>query len=126
VVVIVRPLNSVVRLHVETPTLKLTPEARSELLAWLDRITEYRAIAAVGGVKSASRMRLLPNGEEEFENIGPHWSVGFYSPDKVPAEQVVRIDDIPFVFGQGNISMRLDGAVLDFRNGQFEVTERAI
>ena len=71
-------------------------------------------------------MRLLPNGEEEFENIGPHWGVGFYSPQQVPSEYIVHIHDIPFAFAQGAISMRLNGAVLDFRDGNFVVTERAI
>jgi hypothetical protein len=111
---------------VETPSLTLTPAARAELLALMDRITEYHAIASVVWSTSASRMRLLPNGEEESENIGPCWDVGFYSPQQVPPEYIVHIDDIPFAFSQGAVSMRLDGAILDFRDRCFVVTERAI
>ena len=70
-------------------------------------------------------MRLLPNGDEEFVNIGAHWGVGFYSPDKVPAHEVVEIDGIPFVFGQGPTSERLNGATLDYADGKFVVTEGA-
>jgi hypothetical protein len=110
----------------ESPALKLTPAARAELLALMDRITEYRAIVSVVWSTAASRMRLLPNGEEEFENFGPCWDVGFYSPQQVPSEDIVHIDGIPFAFGQGATSMRLNGAVVDFRDSHFVVTERAI
>jgi hypothetical protein len=45
---------------------------------------------------------------------------------KVPVEDIVPIDGIDFVFDQGDISMRLDGKVLDHVHGHFIVLDRAI
>jgi hypothetical protein len=56
---------------------------------------------------------------------GPHWGVGFYSPDQVPLESVVEIAGIRFIFGADD-ARRLNGATLDVVNGRFVVNERAI
>ena len=90
------------------------------------QITDFDAVASVLWVTSASAMRLTKNGDEEFENIGPHWGVGFSARGRFPASEIVEIDGIPFVFGQGATSMRLNGATLHFVDGRFVVAERAI
>ena len=89
-------------------------------------ITEFRPVVTVAWANAASRTRLLPDGREEISDLGAHWGIGFYSPSKVLPEEVVEIEGIPFTFAQGDISMRLNGATLDFANGKFIVHESAI
>ena len=60
-----------------------------------------------------------------FVHRNPHWNVAFYSPDQVPAESVVEIAGIPFIFAAGD-AIRLNGATLDVVKGEFVIGERAI
>jgi hypothetical protein len=56
---------------------------------------------------------------------GPHWGVGFYSAEQVPADSITEVSGIPFVFAAGDAA-RLNGATLDLANGELVVHERAI
>jgi hypothetical protein len=108
------------------PTLRLTAEGKAALEWFMRQITDFDPVASVIWVTSSSAMRLTKNGDEEFENIGPHWGVGFSARERFPASEIVEIDGIPFVFGQGSISDRLNSATLHFVDGRFEVAEGAI
>jgi hypothetical protein len=68
----------------------------------------------------------LPDGEQEIFNLGSHWGVGFHNSAKLPTEEIVEIDGIPFVFDMSSSSKRLHGAQLDYANGYFVVEENAI
>lgn len=110
----------------DRPSLRLTDAAKSELTAIMCKITDYRAIASVLWAESGGSSKPRPDGSYERVDLGPHWGVGFYSPSKVPADEVTEIDGIPFIFVQGKISMRLNDATLDYVGGKFVVEERAI
>jgi hypothetical protein len=109
----------------ELPSLILTADARAALIAAMSNITEYEPVATVLWATAGSSGWLLPDGREEFRFLGPHWMIGYYDKAKLPSEEVVEIDGVPFVFGQDRISMRLDGATLDYANGRFTVSEGA-
>lgn len=55
-----------------------------------------------------------------------YWDVGFYDPKRPGIAPVVEIDGVPIFFGQPHVDHRLDGAVLDHREGHFVVDESAI
>jgi hypothetical protein len=101
--------------------LEVSEAARELLLRHISHITEYEnPIAAVlwaerGTVSKDSATKELP----------PHWGVGFYDPKKIPVAEVQVISGIKFVFGQGAISERLNGKLLDAENGRFVITDRA-
>ena len=86
----------------------------------MNQIERFRPIACVSWVFDAMRAE-----GDEVTHRGPHWGIGFYSPEQVPAESVVEIAGIPFVF-PANDAIRLNGATLDVMNGEFVVSERAI
>ena len=103
----------------------LTAEARAALIAQMSNITEFQPVAAVLWATAGSSGRLLPDGTEQFEFLGPRWMIRYYDMAKLPSGEGVEIDGVPFVFGQDRTSMRLNGAILDYTNGQFIVAEGA-
>ena len=122
-----RPLNSVVRLHVEAPQIQLTPEARSALQRQLasSNVPEPHATVlwASGGVRSFADN----SGKTHAESLGPHgWRVAVYSGVTLAPGQKCEIDGVPFCVVQPKWTQRLSGATLHWRNGKFEVEERAI
>ena len=86
----------------------------------MSQIELFRPIACVSWVFDEMR-----SDGREIEHRGPHWGVGFYSPDQVPEDSVVEIAGIPFTFSAVDAE-RLNGAILDMVNGRFVVNERAI
>lgn len=92
----------------------------------MNDITEFRPIAAVVWYESGSAGYELPDGEQKIADLGPHWGVGFHNSAKIPADEIVEIDGIPFVFDMTSSSKRLDGVQLDYANGYFVVKENAI
>jgi hypothetical protein len=120
-----RPLNSIVRLHVKAPALRLTDAARNELLSAMSQVSEPNLIAAVVWVDRATYSHRGANGTEQLGERGPHWGVGFYSSDQVPTEEVAQIDGIRFTFDPNSFA-RLNNAILDIVEGQWIVDERAI
>jgi hypothetical protein len=64
-------------------------------------------------------------GREVFRDDGPGWDVGLCDRASVPANEICVIRGIEFVFGQGATSMRLDRALLDYRDGGFVVENAA-
>ena len=109
----------------KAPSLFVTEAARQALLAYLDEILDFEPLVAVVWSLSSSSGRLLPDGTEKFEFLGPGWSVGFHDSEKIPANDVASIGGIPFVFGNGEHDDRLNGATLDFVERHFVVTEQA-
>jgi hypothetical protein len=86
----------------------------------MKQLGQFRPIACVSWAFDAMRAE-----GDEIAHRGPHWGVGFYSPEQVPAESVVEIAGIPFVFAAAD-AIRLNGATLAVVKGQFVVNERAI
>jgi hypothetical protein len=122
-----RPLNSVVRLHVEAPSLEVTPAAVEAIRREMSSIAEYQPIAVLSWVVGTSWGELLPNGEENITVLGPHWDVGYHSRAKLPPEEIFEISGIPITFGAPTKMMHwLSGATLDYIGGRFEVQKRAI
>ena len=100
--------------------LEVTEAARELLLRHISHITEYdEPVAAVLWAEGGS---VTKGGETK--PLSPHWGVGFYDPKKIPVEEVQVISGIKFIFGQGAISERLNGKLLDVENGKFVVTDR--
>lgn len=125
--VVARPLNQVVRLHLEAPSLEVTPAAVEAIRREMSSIAEVQPIAVLSWVGGSSWGELLPNGEENITVLGPHWDVGYHSRANVPPEEVVEISGIPFAFGAPARMMHwLGGATLDYMGGRFEVQKRAI
>jgi hypothetical protein len=123
----VRPLNSVVRLHVEAPELRITPEAKLALERKLasSQLAEPRAtvIWASGGVRS----HVDASGKVHAESMGPPgWSVAVYDGVTLPPFQKCDLSGVPFCFVQAKYPERLNGAILHCKHGRFEVEERAI
>jgi hypothetical protein len=111
----------------EPPSLKLTPEAKNELLVMLGNSNLQSPIIALGWTTAASSMWLDEGGEEHFESFGPAWEVGFFEASRIPPNEVHFIEGLPFCFGQPkSITDRLNGATLHYRNGAFTVAENAI
>jgi len=98
--------------------LEITEAAKAKLVEYAAAITEYRAVACVGWVSGGVRTQFDPDGSERSSPIQPHWAVGFYDPANVPDDQVITISGILFVRDK-----RLDGKMLDFQNGRFELKE---
>ena len=92
----------------------------------MNDITEFKPIAAVVWSVAGSAGYQLPNGEQKIVDLGPHWGVGFHNSAKIPVDEIVEIDGIPFVFDMSSSSKRLHGARLDYANGDFVVEENAI
>ena len=80
-------------------------------------IAEAHPIAYVGWV-----LDQVSGTGDDAVHLGPGWGVGFYSSSQVPLEAVSHIDGIPFIF-EADATHRLNGATLDFVEGQFVVNE---
>jgi len=116
------PLNADVRLHIETPQLALTSQARDALQRYLSAIGEPSVAAVVWCLEGED---FNPAGQL-IRKLGPHWGVGFHPKSKIPRDWLITIDGIPFVFDNADTARRLEGATLDFGDGKFTVRERAI
>jgi hypothetical protein len=57
---------------------------------------------------------------------GGKWHVAFYDGKTLPFFQKCKIDGLPFCFVQARYPDRLNGAVLEWANGRFEVKASAI
>ena len=89
------------------------------MLELMKRLEQYDPIACVSWALDVVSMR-----GTEFTHRGPSWNVGFHFRDQVPADNIVEIAGIPFIFS-ADAAPRLDGALLDVVNGRFVVNERA-
>ena len=107
------------------PSLNLTVAAKAALVSWMASITDFQPVVCVLWMIAGSRGQLLPDGTEEFEFLGPHWTVGFHNAAKLPADEICDIDGIAFVFDYGKRFPRLNGATLDYLDGSFVVIEYA-
>ena len=101
-------------------TLRITEEARAVLLEMMGQISEFRPIVCLTWWADA-----METHGEEITHRGPHWGVGCYSSDQVPAESITEIAGIPFIFSAPD-ALRLEGATLRVSGKGFEVDERAI
>jgi hypothetical protein len=91
----------------------------------MSHITEFRPVAAIVWAIASSTGRLLPDGGEQFEFLGPHWSLGYHDRTKLPPEDVFEIDGIPFFFDQPRATAGPVGVTIDHSNGRFIVTDGA-
>ena len=73
---------------------------------------------------AGSSFSVTPDGDEVFRNLGAHWMIGFHERAKICQEDVAEIEGVPFAFDRE--AARLDGGTLDYVQGRFVVTERAI
>ena len=108
-----------------TPRLRLSDSALVTLRMLVDGINDFVPVATVTRAVAGSSMWLDQFGNESFRDDGPGWDVGFFDRAKIPANAICVIRDIEFVFDQGATSMRLDGALLDYKNGGFVVENAA-
>jgi len=112
-------VNSVVPIWGKA-TIRLTEEARALLLEMTRQIEEIRPVVCLSWVVDA-----VESHGEEATHRGPHWGVGCYSSDQVPADSVTEIAGIKFIFSAYD-ALRLEGATLRISSNGFEVDERAI
>ena len=88
-------------------------------------VTDPRATVmwASGGVRSY----VDASGQAHAESLGPAgWCIAVYSGVALAPGQKCEIGGVPFCIVQPSWMQRLNGATLDWRNGKFEVEERAI
>jgi hypothetical protein len=112
---------------VEAPRLEITPSAAEMLRRIIASISEYQPVVVLSWVLGSSQGRLLPNGEEDIQVRGPHWGIGLHPRAELPSEEVVELAGLPFTFGAYGAKLEwLNGATLDYANGQFDVAKRAI
>jgi hypothetical protein len=89
-------------------------------------ITEYEPVAAISWSLGASSGYLDESGEEHISVWGPHWQVGYCDISRFPRDLVTHISDIPFIVDlPDRYATRLDGATLDYVEGQFVIEKRA-
>jgi hypothetical protein len=91
----------------------------------IDQRRDFVPVASVSWSIARSAMWADELGREVFRADGRGWDVGFHDRAIIPASEICVIRGIEFVFDQGAISMRLDGALLDYRNGSFVVENAA-
>ena len=92
------------------------------LLNGIASITEYPVVASVVWNLSGASGRRLAEGTGDWEFYGPHWGVGYYKVGRIPEEEVGELEGIPFAFDSA-VFARLEGATLDYSEGQFVVIE---
>jgi hypothetical protein len=104
--------------------LTITDAAKARLLLDIANISEYEAIATVVWSTSGAYIKRDDRGNEiESGDLLGCWSVGFYSPSQTIHVDIQYISGIKFVFDQGSISERLNGKVLDIKNGYYHIQE---
>ena len=108
-------LIQVLCLFTRAPRLRLTDEARSELLLKISQITDFQPAATL--LWTATSESRKTRGE-------PQWHLAFYNIATRPYGRVRKIQGIPFVFVQVTAYERLDGATVDFRDGRLVVLEK--
>ena len=108
----------------ETPSLHVTSAAKAALAWHMHRVELARPVVCVLWSSSGSMFSLRPDGTEDFRDLGAGWGVGFHDRSKLPEDEIVEIDGLPFVFVEAQVP-RLNGATLDFREGHFLVTDCA-
>jgi hypothetical protein len=109
----------------DTPRIRITAEARRVLEERLKSSTLADPRATIlwssdvppGTTVEEARRIPAENGS---------WGVTFYDGKTLPWFQKCKIDGLPFCFVQAKYPQRLDGAVLEWTNGRFEVKESAI
>lgn len=90
-------------------------------------LSEREPIAVLSWIVGSSWGEIAANGEENIHVRGPHWGIGYHGRAKLPPEEIVELAGIPFTFAvPGKMMHRLNGATLDYVDGEFEVTRRAI
>ena len=105
------------------PVLAVTPAAKSELLRHMASITEFETVVSILWIIASSSGHLDAAGSENFEFLGPHWSVGFCNASRFPESEISIIDGVPFVLDDGGYSSRLVGTVLDYTDGVYLISE---
>ena len=97
------------------PRIRLTDAAAATLRRMLLETPEP-SLATILWVESGSRV----DSDGRIALSGPRWAVAFYARSQVPSESACLIDHIPFVIEPAFVA-RLDGAVVDYVGGAFEI-----
>ncbi len=120
-----RPLNAIVRLHLEPPrpALKLAPSAKDALERVIAQIPDMRPVIALIWTVGARRGDPKTG---EWHTLDPHWGVGAYDAASFPENlRMTEIDGIAFAYGFDSDHL-LDGGTLHYNNGSFHVEKSAI
>jgi hypothetical protein len=119
-----RPLNSVVRLHLEPPrpNLKLASSAREELARYVAAVPGRPVIALMWTVGA----KVGDPKTGGWRTLDPHWGVGFYDASEFPEMlRLTEIDGLPFAYGFDSDHL-LDGGTLHFTDEKFHIEKSAI
>ena len=103
------------------PTVKLSSEARAELVRLMSGIGGSRQLAAI--IWSQGGATLQSDGTSDALSAG--WTIGFHDAAKVPQENVVEIDGIPFALEPDSAKRKLSGRTVEFDGKHFRVTDIA-
>ena len=100
--------------------LKLTDAARVELAALVSGDGNGDLIVAPAWLAVGSYKNI-----DGSTNLEPKWGIGLYrrSNSEFASDEITDINGIPFVFLQGSVSERLNGAILDYKNGEWVVLD---
>jgi hypothetical protein len=112
---------------VEPPVVQITSAAIVALKRDLAATGLAEPVASILWSIGGTHTWIDEKGEEQIASDGSAWIVGFYDAAKLAPEDRCDLQEMPFCFLQSEkIQRRLNGALLHWANGQYEVTEGEI